>query len=118
MRFPGFVYFVDGQGLIKIGYASNPDSRLRAHQVGSPIKLSYLLVVEGSRADEGALHKRLLRFKSHGEWFMDNHFVREEMASLKKSRPLWLGRMMTPEVGNALPSLPKRFADLSSFSPN
>jgi hypothetical protein len=65
------IYFVqaDRVGLIKIGFAEDPESRLRELQVGSPVRLRLLRAEEGGREREAALHRRFAHARSHGEWF-------------------------------------------------
>lgn len=67
----GFVYFiqpVDG-GLIKIGWALDPDLRLTQLQCGSPLKLRICRTHPGTRLDEMALHRVFAELREHGEWF-------------------------------------------------
>lgn len=70
-RDPSAIYFVAAQnsGLIKIGVACDPVSRLRDLQVGSPERLRLLAVTPGTAADERALHQRFSAHREHGEWF-------------------------------------------------
>lgn len=65
------IYFIQesSRGLIKIGLAVDPQSRLIELQVGSPHTLTLLLVVDGDRDDERRLHRRFSRHRVRGEWF-------------------------------------------------
>lgn len=67
----GFVYFIEAEetGLIKIGHATNPNSRMKSIQGMSPVKLRLIGYTPGSIADEKALHERFGIDRSHGEWF-------------------------------------------------
>lgn len=67
----GFVYFIEAEetGLIKIGHAANPNSRMESIQGMSPAKLRLIGYMPGSIADEKALHARFATDRSHGEWF-------------------------------------------------
>jgi hypothetical protein len=76
------VYFIQGidGGLIKIGSASNVNSRLKSLQAGSPVLLRVLGSVEGSLTGELGLHKRLAAYRAHGEWFVPHTEVHDVMA--------------------------------------
>lgn len=65
------VYFIraESSGLIKIGKANNPVSRLKAIQTGSTEKLTLIAYTPGSHAEEKALHRRFASRRRHGEWF-------------------------------------------------
>lgn len=67
----GFVYFIEAEetGLVKIGHAANPESRMKSIQGMSPAKLRLIGYMPGSIADEKALHARFATDRSHGEWF-------------------------------------------------
>jgi len=69
----GFVYVVlaVGIGRYKIGFSiSDPRFRVKALQIGSPIKLELVAVIpKCSRDDELALHHRFEASRLHGEWF-------------------------------------------------
>jgi hypothetical protein len=58
----------DGAGFVKIGKtAGHPMTRLRDLQVGNARELR--LVGYTSAATERQLHRRLSRWRTHGEWF-------------------------------------------------
>lgn len=68
------VYFVDApddpNGLIKIGYATDVSRRVRAHQIGSPLRLRLLGVLPDVHPDvERRLHRRFDEARVRGEWF-------------------------------------------------
>lgn len=65
----GFVYVIEGGGLFKIGYSAQPRQRLQSLQCSSPVPLTLLGVVEGTREDEAQWHHRFRNQRSHGEWF-------------------------------------------------
>ena len=66
----GFVYFIYGGGLVKIGYTKNdPRYRLKDLQAGSPILLSLLGYVEAPTWDERKLHRHFDALRVRGEWF-------------------------------------------------
>lgn len=69
-----WIYFIemgDG-GPIKIGYAADPDKRLKQLQVGCPVELHLIGEMRGSREDEQALHVRFDAGRGSGEWFDRN----------------------------------------------
>jgi Meiotically Up-regulated Gene 113 (MUG113) protein len=65
----GFVYFLHGGELIKIGRALDPFARRAALQHGSPVKLDLWCVVPGGADLEGTLHQHFAEERRHGEWF-------------------------------------------------
>ena len=67
----GFVYFIEAMANrhIKIGWANDPNRRLREFQTGSPTKYALLGTIPGSRALERKLHRDFHEFHAQGEWF-------------------------------------------------
>lgn len=66
----GHVYFIGApNGLVKIGHAIDVYNRLSKHQVGSPLPLTLIAAVPGTRDVEQALHVINAGRWSHGEWF-------------------------------------------------
>jgi hypothetical protein len=66
------VYFMQAgvSGPIKIGHTNGSlQKRMAALQTAHHDKLFLLACIDGSRADELALHKRFAKFRLHGEWF-------------------------------------------------
>lgn len=65
------VYYIHApeSGLVKIGFAENPRSRLGKMQVDSPTRLVLLAVEEGGLAVEAERHARFAAYRSRGEWF-------------------------------------------------
>lgn len=57
-------------GAIKVGRSGNPDKRLKSLQTGSPYPLRIILVLDRRGWQEKALHERLSRFHTKGEWFL------------------------------------------------
>lgn len=67
-----FVYAVRSEnGLVKIGSAKDPKSRMNYLQGQSPVrvKLTLLGFIGGSRSLERLIHSRLSDYREHGEWF-------------------------------------------------
>lgn len=66
----GHVYFLAApDGLIKIGYSAKLHSRLRAIKNTSPVALTLLASIPGSKATEQQFHNRFASSRAHGEWF-------------------------------------------------
>lgn len=53
----------------KIGYSTNPQSRLSGVQTGNPFKLSLAYIVSGTISDEKELHKKFNKYSISREWF-------------------------------------------------
>lgn len=70
-KYPGFVYFVQGEngGAVKIGYTIDIKVRLKQLQTGYPDNLKILTIFPGSQADEQSLHEKFSEYRLHGEWF-------------------------------------------------
>ncbi len=66
-----FVYFIQSVegGPIKIGQAANPADRLKNLQLGCPVQLRILGIVEGGLMMEKSLHRQFAQYRMHGEWF-------------------------------------------------
>lgn len=66
----GTVYFVYGGGLLKIGFASDLDHRLKTLRNGCPVPLHLVaFIASGSTVLEKQLHKKFWQAREHGEWF-------------------------------------------------
>lgn len=62
----GFVYFLRTGGLIKIGWTSNLNDRMRKYHPDDRL----LAVMPGTRKDERRIHRRFAHLLTHGrEWF-------------------------------------------------
>ena len=67
---PTWVYFARADnGRIKIGCTQNVDRRLRALSSGQAVSVELLGKIQGSFADERALHDRLESSRFSGEWY-------------------------------------------------
>lgn len=84
-RYPGFVYFIQGEsgGPIKIGYTQDIKSRLTSLQTGCPETLKLLLAIPGKIADEQKIHAELDPYRMRGEWFSPSDGVLEKMRCLQ-----------------------------------
>jgi predicted GIY-YIG superfamily endonuclease len=78
-----FIQQADAPDYVKIGFARDPVRRLRELQVASPKKLLVVDIVEGDRAEEAALHRRLKAKGKHasGEWYQFDREVQEILAA-------------------------------------
>jgi len=70
---PSQVYFIRGDktNSFKVGISSDPRARLKAMQVGSPVKLLLTRAVEVQNPEsvEKELHLAFAKYRIHGEWF-------------------------------------------------
>jgi hypothetical protein len=84
-KYPGFVYFVQGEfgGGIKIGYSKTPESRLKQLQTSYPDTLKILVLVPGSNKDEKSYHRKFEHIKLNGEWFKPEKELIDEIEILK-----------------------------------
>jgi hypothetical protein len=68
----GYVYFVRAVGMrgpVKIGWAKDPQSRLKMAGTWSPVPLEIAAVAPGPGTLETTLHKCFAEHHLHGEWF-------------------------------------------------
>lgn len=67
----GFIYFMLSPIMeqVKIGFAKNPEQRLRELQVGSADQLELILCHTGTINDEQELHRQFAAHRTNGEWF-------------------------------------------------
>lgn len=65
------IYFIEavGANAVKVGYAANVGVRIKYLQTGCPFELRILKIIEGSRQDEAALHRKWWQAHLRGEWF-------------------------------------------------
>jgi hypothetical protein len=102
------VYFIQGGGLTKVGYASSPEGRLRGLQTGSPVSLRLVRVLDGTDRHEKDLHLQFARHHSHGEWFrltdeqvFADHFG---LKDLPVAETLAVPRLRRKHTGISVPS--------------
>lgn len=81
----GYIYFVASHGSdrIKIGYSAEPEKRANTLMSSSPFATETLKIIEGTREDEAALHRRFAHLRVHREWFTDCDELREYIATLE-----------------------------------
>src|SRR5687767_8824716 len=83
------IYFVQcgtERGPIKIGLSVSPAVRLFELQAGCPYPLRLLVEINGSFADEAALHRRFAADRIHGEWFRCSDDLWSAIEFLKQAR--------------------------------
>ncbi len=82
----GVVYFIQAEnGMIKVGWAADAESRLEALRGMSPCPLQLLATVTTHRTTEARFHRELSRWRSHGEWFYPSA---EVMAVVERVRQI------------------------------
>lgn len=83
------VYFIHAPScrLVKIGFADKPRNRFSALQVGCPVKLRPLGVIDGGEAEESVLHAMFKDEWSHGEWFRMTDRIGEYIRANAKPWP-------------------------------
>ena len=65
-----YVVLAPSANAVKIGYAEQDvDRRIREVQCGCPELLRTLVVIPGTREDEGTLHHHFAGYRLQGEWF-------------------------------------------------
>lgn len=68
----GWIYYVRANGLIKVGWTSDLERRLRAYGANAEILAHY----EARRSEEAALHRQLAPSRAKGrEWYHDDPIV-------------------------------------------
>jgi hypothetical protein len=65
----GYVYFVQADEAIKIGYSASPEMRLADLQIGSHQVLELIGIMEGTVKTEHAIHEQFDHLRIRGEWF-------------------------------------------------
>lgn len=78
------VYFVLQTNTVKIGFTKDVRARLKGLQTSTSIRLSLLGEVDGDRALERAIHRRLVQHRVVGEWFVDCDEVRHVINDVMK----------------------------------
>lgn len=63
------IYFIESQGMVKIGYSNDPKRRLQMLSTGCPTECTLLAICEGDEQEEARVHERFRHLRSRGEWF-------------------------------------------------
>lgn len=85
--YQGFVYFLECEGRIKIGFAKNVENRIRALTTSAPRPIRLLATMEGTRDDERKLHERFAIYRTHGEWFNPGDRLTEYIRDISQDAP-------------------------------
>lgn len=67
----GVVYFVtaDDPRMVKIGFTSNIERRVKSLQTANHGKVRVIGCVPGTKSDETSFHRRFHKYRRSGEWF-------------------------------------------------
>lgn len=122
------IYFAEAVSLdmVKIGFASCPERRIKTLQTSSPFAVKLIATEEGGREKERYLHSRFkeLRVREKGggrEWFHFENEIREYIAGGWKDRvkawingmPILFGRVCGPMYSHP----PHRFCYITCMCP-
>jgi hypothetical protein len=79
----GWVYVIEAKkgGPVKIGWARDPEKRLRQLQTAHAEQLTLLAVIPGTKMLEQEVHRKLIFARRGGEWF-------EPRAAMRLLRPI------------------------------
>lgn len=76
------IYFIRSGRFVKIGYTKHSmKRRLEDLQIGNPVRLVVLGMIEGDRKAERAVHDRFIALHVQGEWFTLTDEVRAFIAA-------------------------------------
>ena len=83
------IYFVkSSEGPIKIGFSSQPWSRLACLQADNHARLSLMAVMPGTMRGEKAVHIRFANLRIRGEWFRPSRALNKLMKEFAVARPV------------------------------
>lgn len=107
----GAVYFIESVGLerIKIGFAGEPEKRLRQLQTGSSSPLRLIGCIPGGQHLEAKLHNDFAHLRLDGEWFLATQELRGfiEMELGERHSSVRSNDLQVDELGNWV--LPKNY---------
>jgi hypothetical protein len=78
------IYFIEQEGIIKIGYSINPNKRFIQLKLSNPNELIVRLIIEGTLEDEKKYHEMFKEFHHRGEWFLFSDEIKEFIADKEK----------------------------------
>jgi hypothetical protein len=92
------VYFITARdvGMVKIGCAYDPLSRLRDIQVCCPVELKIEAVMKGFYQEEREFHARFAEHRVRGEWFRITPDIESIMAELDHASRPYTGPSPSP----------------------
>lgn len=71
------IYFIEDDGLVKIGFTTNPARRLSCLKTSNPGELIVRLVIEGTLDDEKKFHDLFKSDLHRGEWFVLSDTIKD-----------------------------------------
>jgi hypothetical protein len=107
-KHPFYVYFAESKsaGLIKIGFTSCIEQRLRNEPFVGPLRnVKVLGMIKGGRDREREIHFRFRAFRRDGEWFEASPELREFISARAIPFDRWSARFLKPKA--AKPPKPK-----------
>lgn len=84
------VYAVAAEHMVKIGFTTDLDRRMREIQSTSPLRIDCLGTAPGGRELEAALHRQFARARKHGEWFELTGVERVELRRRLSGEPYFI----------------------------
>lgn len=75
------VYFVEGNGFVKIGATNSISTRLHDLQVGCPFELKLVTTLPGGEKVERQLHDMFAKHRKRGEWFEFHQEIKDYIAN-------------------------------------
>lgn len=104
----GYVYFVEADGYLKVGFARNVRERIKGLQTGSPHEINLLDAIADESAQwlEKVLHYFLEEHRHHGEWFK---LTGDELEAVANKFEEWT-KDMARQVRNALTDAPTKIS--------
>ena len=101
----GYIYFVEcgTSGRIKIGWALNPEARIKNLQTGSSTDLKILAAEPGTVKQEKLLHHRFSDHLWRGEWFRPHSRLLAYIDKVLKAHgpSPWSNKAAPPVVNSA-----------------
>lgn len=71
------IYFIENDGLIKIGFTTNPNRRISCLKTANPGELIVRLVISGDLEDEAKYHELFKSDYHRGEWFIFSDDIKD-----------------------------------------
>jgi hypothetical protein len=78
------LYFIEGNGFIKIGRTEDPKARIGQLQTSSPARLQYIKIFKFRGLHEFSVHRIFKHLRVKGEWFKDSPEIRKYISLLSK----------------------------------
>jgi len=79
------IYFIEDDGLVKIGFSKNPNKRFVALKTSNPHELIIRLVIDGTVDDERNFHKLFKEFHHRGEWYYFSDVIKNFIENNQKN---------------------------------